>query len=89
MNDNVEFINSGNNPGQHAGVVHDGMHQNQQNTHNNAPNQGAQGTFHGPVNFTRGEVDAREADFSGAQGVNISGVSIDRRRQRDQSNEDT
>jgi hypothetical protein len=76
--------NAGNNSGQQAGVVHGGMHQNQQHIHNEAPNQGAQGQFHGPVNLTHGEVDAREADFSGAQGVHISGVNIDKRGQRDE-----
>jgi hypothetical protein len=76
--------NAGNNYGQQAGKVYGGMHQNQQHIHNNAPNQGAQGQFHGPVNVTHGEVDAREADFSGAQGVSISGVNIDKRRQRDE-----
>jgi hypothetical protein len=80
----VTFTNKGNNSGQQAGIVHGGMHQNQQHIHNNAQNQGAQGQFHGPVNVTRGEVDAREADFSGAQGVHISGVNIDKRGQRDE-----
>jgi hypothetical protein len=53
--------------------------QTNQTINNNAPNQGAQGEFHGPVNITHGSVDARDADFSGAQGVNISGVTINKR----------
>lgn len=53
--------------------------QTNQTINNDAPNQGAQGEFHGPVNVTHGSVDARDADFSGAQGVNISGVTINKR----------
>jgi hypothetical protein len=109
----VTFSNEGENTGQQAGVVHGGMNQNQQNIHNHAPNQGAQGTFHGPLTFdqrqttfdqrdqqvqgdqynaggdiNQGTVDARDANFSGAQGVNISGVTIDRRRQRDEGDDE-
>lgn len=60
------------NEGQQVGINTGMLNQHNQTIHNNAPNQGAQGTFHAPVNI--GSVDARKADFSGAQGVTIIGV---------------
>lgn len=72
----VNFTNSGTNTGQQIGVNYGTATQNNQTINNNAPNQGAQGTFHGPVNFTQGTVDANNANFSGARGINISGVTV-------------
>jgi ElaB/YqjD/DUF883 family membrane-anchored ribosome-binding protein len=43
----------GDNHGQNVGINYGTMTQNQQNIHNNAPNQGAQGEFHGPVTFNQ------------------------------------
>jgi hypothetical protein len=43
----------GDNQGQNVGVNYGTMTQTQQNIHNNAPNQGAQGTFHEPVTFNQ------------------------------------
>lgn len=80
----VTFTNPGTNHGQQVGINAGTMHQSNQTITNTAPNQGAQGTFHGPVSFTQGTVDARDADFSGARGVTISGVTVDR-RQHDQT----
>jgi hypothetical protein len=43
----------GDNHGQNVGINYGTMTQNQQNIHNNAPNQGAQGEFHGPITFNQ------------------------------------
>ncbi len=79
----VTITNSGTNEGQQVGVNYGTMTQNRQDIHNNAPNQGAQGTFQEPVHFTQGSVDMPKANFSQARGVNISGVTINRHQQDD------
>ncbi|NJL04642.1 MAG: hypothetical protein HC911_06975 [Chloroflexaceae bacterium] len=47
-------VNTGTNYGQSVGVNTGTVSQNPQNINNNAPNQGAQGTFGGPVSFSQG-----------------------------------
>jgi hypothetical protein len=58
----------GNNTGQNVGVNYGNMSQTQQNIHNNAPNQGAQGTFEGPVTFNQ----QRQSTFN-QQGQQVQG----------------
>ncbi len=50
----------GDNHGQNVGVNYGTMTQHQQNIHNNAPNQGAQGSFQGPVTFNRQNVQGNQ-----------------------------
>lgn len=66
----VTFTSSGENHGQQVGVNHGTITQSHQDIHNHAPNQGAQGVFQGPVNFTRQEV-------SGDRAVGIAGDTAD------------
>jgi hypothetical protein len=57
----------GDNSGQNVGVNYGTMTQHTQTIHNQAPNQGAQGTFQGPVNF-----DQRRSTFN-QQGQHVQG----------------
>lgn len=66
----VTFTNNGENHGQQVGVNHGTITQSHQDIHNHAPNQGAQGVFHGPVYFTR-------QDVSGDRAVGITGDTTD------------
>jgi hypothetical protein len=63
----VGFTNSGTNTGQQAGINYGGMTQHQQNIHNAASNQGAQGTFQGPVTFNQPQSTFNQ------QGQNVQG----------------
>lgn len=49
----VTFTSSGDNYGQQTGINYGTMTQHQQDIHNHAPNQGAQGSFHSPVTFNQ------------------------------------
>jgi hypothetical protein len=59
----------GDNSGQNVGVNYGKMTQHTQNINNQAANQGAQGTFHGPVSFdhSRSTFDQRDQEVKGNQ----------------------
>jgi hypothetical protein len=59
----------GDNQGQNVGVNYGSMAQNRQDIRNDAPNQGAQGQFHGPVTFdqSRSTFDQRNQRVQGEQ----------------------
>jgi hypothetical protein len=70
----------GDNTGQNVGVNYGTMNQTRHDIHNEAPNQGAQGTFEGPVTFNQQRGDKISGDMH-VSGVSGTGITIGHKSQ--------